>query len=215
MPIAEHLALFSLALFTGFSGAMMPGPMFVATVREACRGGPAAGPRVVGGHAAVEALLVGALAAGAGAALARPEVLFWISRLGGAVLLVFGLLTLRDARAAAATLAHPDAAGPARATHPFWAGVVTTVGNPYFYLWWSSVGLRLGADAERLGRAGYATFFAGHILADLAWYALVAWAVARGRRLASPRVLTGVIALCGLGLAALGLSFWWFAPTGG
>lgn len=203
MSLPDHAALFSLALFTGFTGAMMPGPMFAATVRESVRLGASAGPRVVCGHAAVEVLVVVALAAGLGSYLADPAWLRWISGLGGAMLIVFGWLTLRDARAAAAAIGSARA-GEGVKTHPFWAGLVTTVGNPYFYLWWSSIGLKLGTEAAALGRAGYATFFAGHILADFTWYTLVSFTLARGRSLGSPRVLAGVLALCGIALIGLG-----------
>lgn len=200
----DHLQLFLLALFTGFSGAMMPGPMFAATVKETVRSGAGAGPRVVAGHAVVEALLVAALAGGIGAALGEETTVRRIALWGGAVLLVFGLLTLRDARGAADTLAGP-ATADGKAGHPVLAGLVTTVTNPYFYVWWSGIGLDLGARAATLGRAGYATFFAGHILADLSWYALVSFLLARGRRLGSPRVLRAILLLCGVALAGLGV----------
>ena len=39
-------------------------------------------------------------------------------------------------------------------------------------------------------------FFAGHILADLAWYSLVAVAVAGGRRFLTDRLYRGLIAVC-------------------
>jgi threonine/homoserine/homoserine lactone efflux protein len=200
----DHLQLFLLALFTGFSGAMMPGPMFAATVKETVRSGAGAGPRVVAGHAVVEALLVAALAGGIGATLGDPATVRRIALWGGAVLVVFGLLTLRDARGAADTLAGP-AEADGKAGHPVLAGLVTTVTNPYFYVWWSGIGLDLGARAATLGRAGYATFFAGHILADLSWYALVSVLLSQGRQLGSPRVLRAILLLCGVALAGLGV----------
>jgi len=55
--------------------------------------------------------------------------------------------------------------------------------------------------------AGVASFFTGHVLADFAWYALVAFIVATGRKVMNDRVYQGLLVLCGLALLALGVYF--------
>ncbi len=55
-----------------------------------------------------------------------------------------------------------------------------------------------------LGIAGVASFFTGHILADLAWYALVAFIVATGRKVMNDTVYRGLLIVCGLALLSLG-----------
>jgi threonine/homoserine/homoserine lactone efflux protein len=49
-----------------------------------------------------------------------------------------------------------------------------------------------------------ALFYAGHILADFAWYSLVSGAVAQGRRFLSDQIYRGFLACCGLFLFAFG-----------
>jgi hypothetical protein len=55
-----------------------------------------------------------------------------------------------------------------------------------------------------LGIAGVASFFTGHILADFAWYALVAFIVSTGRKVMKDAVYHGLLIVCGLALLALG-----------
>jgi hypothetical protein len=49
-----------------------------------------------------------------------------------------------------------------------------------------------------------ASFFIGHILADFAWYALVAFIVATGRKFMKAAVYRGLLIVCGLALLSLG-----------
>jgi threonine/homoserine/homoserine lactone efflux protein len=208
MAFSAHLELFTTALVTGFSGAMMPGPMFAATVKETVRTGGWAGPKIVGGHAIIESTVVGGLALGLASFLGHPTTLAAIAYAGGAMLVIFGYMTLRDSRAAAGAIASAGGGGEeGTGAHPVWAGIVTTVGNPYFYAWWSSIGLQLGTQARELGNLGYLTFFCGHILADFTWYSLVSGVLSRGRRLGSPRIFRAILLACGAALVVLGLQF--------
>ena len=54
--------------------------------------------------------------------------------------------------------------------------------------------------ALQLGAIGLASFYTGHILSDIAWYSLVAFLVASGRRFMGTGVYRGVMVLCGLSL---------------
>jgi len=65
-----------------------------------------------------------------------------------------------------------------RRNHPVVSGVLMSVANPYWIIWWATIGLGYILYSWRFGLWGVAFFFAGHILADLAWYTVVAAAVA-------------------------------------
>jgi threonine/homoserine/homoserine lactone efflux protein len=60
-------------------------------------------------------------------------------------------------------------------------GAAVSIGNPYFALWWATVGLGLLGSAARLGRPAVACFYVGHVLSDFAWFAFVAGSLALGR----------------------------------
>jgi len=84
------------------------------------------------------------------------------------------------------------------------SGVLGSISNPYWFIWWITLGTVYLLWALSLGIAGVASFFTGHILADLSWYALVAFVVATGRKVINDAVYRGLLVFCGLALLALG-----------
>ena len=56
--MAALLSVFVLGFITALSGAMMPGPLLTATISESTRRGFLAGPRLMVGHALLEAALL-------------------------------------------------------------------------------------------------------------------------------------------------------------
>ena len=71
-----------------------------------------------------------------------------------------------------------------------------SVVNPYWIIWWATIGLGYILYSWQFGLRGVAFFFAGHILADLGWYSLVAAMVAGGRHFLTDRLYRGLIAVC-------------------
>lgn len=88
--------------------------------------------------------------------------------------------------------------------HPVLAGALISFSNPYWSLWWATVGLGYITLSLNRGGAGVASFFSGHILADLVWYSLISAAVAGGRRFLTPGVYRGILMMCGVFLVFLG-----------
>jgi threonine/homoserine/homoserine lactone efflux protein len=76
------------------------------------------------------------------------------------------------------------------------AGILFSLANPYWLIWWASIGLGYIVYSVQFGVAGVLFFFAGHILADLSWYAFISLGVAKGRRYFSDRVYRGLIGGC-------------------
>jgi threonine/homoserine/homoserine lactone efflux protein len=91
-------------------------------------------------------------------------------------------------------------------------GVLISVSNPFWTIWWATIGLGFLSWAYReAGATGVGTFFAGHTLSDFVWYAFVGFAVASGRRMMGERSYRILLAACGLFLIALG---GWFLSVG-
>ncbi|MDI6853651.1 MAG: LysE family transporter [Deltaproteobacteria bacterium] len=182
------------------SGALMPGPLLTLTVGESARRGFWAGPLIMVGHAVLELALVILLLIGVGAWLHRPWILGAVG-LGGAVMLGWmGLGLVRASRGGRLELDANAAGG----LHPVWAGVLMSLANPYWLLWWLTIGLGYVLFSVKYGFVGVLLFFVGHILADFAWYTLVAAAVARGSRFLSDQVYRNFLAGCGVFLFAFG-----------
>jgi threonine/homoserine/homoserine lactone efflux protein len=200
------------SFLVALSGALMPGPLLTVTVGEASRRGFWAGPLIILGHAILELVLVLTLLAGLGVWLNRPQVLGTVGLLGAGMLGWMGWSLLLASRTSRLTL---EGAAPG-GLHPIFAGVLMSLANPYWLIWWLTIGLGYVLFAARFGLLGVFLFFAGHILADFAWYTLVSAAVAQGRRFLSDGIYRGFLAGCAFFLFGfggyfgfLGIKFLW------
>jgi threonine/homoserine/homoserine lactone efflux protein len=175
------------------SGALMPGPLLTITVGEATRRGFWAGPLIILGHGLLELALVLLLLAGLGGVLNRPLILGTVGLVGGGVLAWMGLGLLRASRTSRLKFEAETTTG----MHPVWSGIFMSLANPYWLIWWLTIGLGYIIFAAKFGLLGVFLFFAGHILADLAWYTLVSTAVAYGRNFFTDGIYRGFLAGCG------------------
>jgi threonine/homoserine/homoserine lactone efflux protein len=188
------------------SGALAPGPTFFVTIAGSRRRGFWFGPLVVLGHALAELPVVALLLWWASTVLGNPYVLAAIGGVGAAALVWMGIGMVRQARRPPEELPEPAAGGPAP-TPPAGgryrifieavpAGFLTSIGNPYWHLWWVTCPTYLLASAAAQGWPGVAAFFIGHIAADLAWLSATSLAVSSGRRLLAGRLYTGLLVCC-------------------
>ncbi len=196
----------------GFSGAMMPGPVTTLIVTETARRGFIAGPLITIGHALLELVMVVALYFGLGDLLKQNAVAGAIGLLGGLFLLWMGLGIVRRAWQGQVSLNVAQTL-PSRGASdsPIIAGVLATITNPYWLLWWATVGAAYLISFRAFGLAGIVAFYIGHTLADWVWNNVVAFIVATGRRAMSDRVYRGILIVCGVFL--IGLSFY-FVSSG-
>jgi threonine/homoserine/homoserine lactone efflux protein len=186
------ITIFCTSFVIALSGAMMPGPLLTATISETSRQGFKAGPLLILGHGILELLLVLALILGLAPFLQRQEV-FIATAFAGAIILVWlAVNMLRTLH----TL-HIDWEGKSDGSnHLIMTGVLLSIANPYWTIWWASIGLGYILFSQKFGILGVFFFFAGHILADLTWYAIVSLAVDRGRHFLTDRLYRSVIGIC-------------------
>lgn len=208
--------LISTAFVIGLSGAMAPGSLLVVVVTETVRKGFWAGPMAVLGHAAMELFMVCLLALGLGQILSYHAALGMIGLVGGLMLFWFGWATVKTARSATLDFdrqASPDAASARKVPHKgLWstavAGMAASISNPYWILWWATIGAAyVAAGITRNGLFGAAVFLTGHLAADMAWYAFVSLALSTGARFFNDRVFRGVLHVCGAFLFLFGAYF--------
>ena len=205
--MSQLFFLFWSAFVVALSGALMPGPVLTATISEVMKRGFKAGPLIVAGHAILEIALLAAVVAGLGPWITRNTTMGVVG-IGGGVLLVLMGIQMAVTTGKAADSAMSSRADPASAIRgPVLTGILTSLSNPYWALWWATIGLNFAAIALKNGLAGLASFYTGHILADLAWYSLIAAAVASGRKICPRGVYIALITVCGIVLVALGVYF--------
>jgi threonine/homoserine/homoserine lactone efflux protein len=202
------LAVFLSAWMVGFSGAMAPGPISTIVVSEASRRGFWVGPLVTLGHAVAELVIVVALVLGLRDLLAGSQLQVAIALVGGCFLVWIGLTTTRDAlRSAPALALSPAGSGGMLRWGPAWAGLVTSFSNPYWFLWWGTIGASYVVVSLRLGTAGAIAFYGGHIMSDLSWNSLLSLLMASGRRWLPAGVVRGFLAATGAFMMGLGIYF--------
>ena len=162
------------AALISLSGVMAPGPLSAVTVGKGSES-PHAGIFIAIGHGIVEFPLMVAVLFGFGYVVTLPGVRPAIGIAGGAVLLVMAIGMFRGLRGGMVT-----AVSDGRS--PLAAGAVLTAANPYFLIWWATVGASMVMGAAAFGPAGVAVFMAVHWLCDFGWsWALSALSFRGGR----------------------------------
>ena len=199
-PPGELLAVTLTWWLVSLSGVLMPGPISAMAVSEGARRGAVAGPLITAGHAAAEVLMVVALAAGLSQVLRLPLVVGVIGVVGGIVLLWMGWGILRTARAGQASEWSSGSRASGHTSRGLaWTGLLTTISNPYWLLWWATVG---GAYLVAFSRFGVAAivvmFLVGHLALDLGWTTFLALTVGAGRGRVPARAYQVVLGVCGL-----------------
>jgi threonine/homoserine/homoserine lactone efflux protein len=154
-----------------------------------------------------EMAAVAALAMGLGKVFKRSLVAGLIGLLGGGFLLWMGVDIARSGWVGIALELGPGEMGGLTALGSVGAGVLASISNPYWVVWWASVGASYVVLALRRGLPGLGAFFSGHILSDLGWNSLLAFLIASGRGFLSASFYRGVLVVCGLILVALATYF--------
>jgi threonine/homoserine/homoserine lactone efflux protein len=198
------VTIFCTSFVLALSGALVPGPLLTITVSESSRRGLIAGPLMIFGHGLLELALVVALISGLAPVLGRDDVFILISLTGGAVLLWMGISMLRSLP----NLTLGGHATGKKSRNLVVMGIVLSAINPYWLIWWASIGLGYIMHSLKFGLLGVTAFFLGHILADLAWYALISFSIAKGQRLFSDLFYRQLIGTCAVFLILF--SCWFF-----
>lgn len=147
------------------SGALTPGPLTAAAAAIGARRGWLGGLLVSLGHMIVELPLVILIAFGLFSFLNEGLVKF-LSVLGGTTLLIFAYLTARSS--AKFEKKETDRS-------PILIGVIFTALNPFFLVWWATVGAALVAESIVLySNSGIVIFYTSHVWLDFLWLTFVA-----------------------------------------
>ena len=152
------------------------------------------------GHALVELFVFFLIVLGL--ATAAQQYSRYIAVLGGLALIAFGLLTVKGSKKASL-----DTPTSNSAQNPYLAGVLTSAANPYFWIWWLSIGGAMVIDGLKGGLILASLFMIGHWGADFGWYTLVSASLDKGRSVLSEANYQRILALCGCFLIVFGLYY--------
>ncbi|MCJ7766947.1 LysE family translocator [Candidatus Bathyarchaeota archaeon] len=184
------------------SGALAPGPLFAANLLQGTKGGMRSGFMISVGHTLVELPLVTLIALGISSMMSFPGFSLVVGLVGGCALIGFGLVQIVGAARHQIKLDEVQEAGIQKKALVL--GVGLTALNPYFILWWLTVGLGLVVQAVELGALlGVLIMYVSHVWMDYAWLTGTAYLSARGMMLIGGRGYRLLL----LGLAAFLIYF--------
>ena len=197
-------------LLVSVSGVLTPGPLFFANLALSRYGGFWSGIKIAIGHTIVELPLI-ILYSLPFIVLTFPITIFSmfkvISIIGGVSLIVFGIFYVVRTLSKNNNLTATDK--PSRIENPILAGILFTGVNPFFFLWWISVGIKLISDSlQLLGYPlGIVFLFFVHIWMDYAWLGLSSYFTSTCIKIVGSQYHKFIIILLTLPLFYYGINF--------
>ena len=183
------------------SGVMAPGPLFAANISYGLREGTRAGIKMAIGHTIVEFPLVVLLGIGVFSLESFPEFRDIISIFGAIALFVFAAMQIR-------TIFKKKEFGVNTKHGPLIAGITLSALNPFFIIWWLSIGFKLISDAMLMWAfAGILVVFVLHIWMDFAWLGTVSFLASKSSKILSNRNYKILMISLSLFLVYFGITF--------
>ena len=198
--LAEIFPTLILGFLIGLTGALAPGPTLVATINASLTGNWATGLKITLGHVIIETAIFFLIILGL-ASIASPYTTA-IAVVGGIALIIFGVLTLAGSRTASLSTTPSESVAS-----PYMAGLLTSAANPYFWIWWLSVGSALLIKSLAGGLLLAIVFMIGHWTADTSWYVFVSTGISTGKTILSDTTYHRIMAACGIFLVLFGLYY--------
>ena len=151
------------------SGVMSPGPLFTANIVYGLKEGKIAGLKIAMGHTVVEFPLIVFLGLGTISLETFPEYRILITVIGAIGLFVFAGLQIKS-------IFGKDFRNETNSNkNSFLAGILLSALNPFFIIWWLTIGIILITESIALwGFSGILILFIFHIWMDYVWLFAVA-----------------------------------------
>jgi len=187
------------------SGALAPGPLFFATVSQGSKHGAKTGLIFSIAHTVVEFSLIMLFALGLLTVASEPAVKTVIGAVGGIVLIAFGAFQIRNSfKSNLEEMEKPKSSYK----HLFLIGIVFTGLNPYFILWWLTVGGQLIIMAlEFAALLGVIFMFLCHVWMDYVWLTGVAYFAKKGTNIVGLKWYKPLMITFGAILIYFGVTF--------
>lgn len=189
------------------SGALAPGPLFFTNITHGTKSGAKGGLAFSVGHTIFELSLVVFLAVTLHAVISQLSVIeLVVGVIGGTALLVFGFLQIREALTAKAAVEGKKSRFSSK--NPLLLGTLFTGLNPYFIIWWLTVGLALIVNALALASfLGVLIMYIAHVWMDYVWLIGTAYLAKKGTNLTGRKGYKILMIIFGLILVYFGVNF--------
>ena len=208
----EVYQIFIGSMIVGFSGALVPGPMLTLVISSVARKGFWTSFFIVVGHSLLELVVVVSFFLGILKYLSSPLITKIIGILGGTLLLYIGVDIIISVFKKKYTidfksmLKQRTITGKSTGT-VILKGILISLMNPYWYIWWISIGAAFLIKSVEFNTLGVSSFYVGHISADFIWYLFIGFLVNTGRRFFNQKIYNGILIACSIFLFYLGIKF--------
>ncbi len=164
------------------SGVMSPGPLFSANIIYGIRQGKIAGLKIALGHTIIEFPLIILLGTGIFTSNIFPEYRILISIIGALGIFAFAGLQIKSLFQKNIQKNTESSRGP------ILTGIFLSALNPFFLVWWLTIGLKLISESIELwGFIGVIVLFLFHIWMDYLWLYMIAFFASKTRNFLSNR----------------------------
>ncbi|QLH04861.1 lysine transporter LysE [Nitrosopumilus oxyclinae] len=164
------------------SGVMAPGPLFTANISYGLREGTKSGVKMAIGHTIVEFPLVILLGIGVFSLESFPEFRTIISIVGAITLFIFAFVQIKN------TLQNNKNITSIPKHGPLLTGIVLSALNPFFIIWWLTIGFKLISDAMLMWAfSGILIVFFLHIWMDYVWLGGISFLASKSSQILSNR----------------------------
>jgi threonine/homoserine/homoserine lactone efflux protein len=208
----EIYEIFFGAMVVGFSGALVPGPMLTLVISSVAEKGFWTSFFIVVGHAILELAVVAAFFLGLLKYLENPLISKIIGILGGVFLFYIGIDILisvfrKKLKIDFKSIIKKRTMNTRSTGIIILKGILVSLMNPYWFIWWISIGAAFIIKSVQFNTLGVSSFFLGHISADFIWYLFIGFLISTGRRFFNQKIYNGILAACSLFLFYLGVRF--------
>jgi len=177
--------------------------MFAVTVTKSYQS-PWAGAKISLGHAIIEVPLILLIYFGFSRFFQNDVVQIVLSLVGGGMLIWMGISMYRSRRDVVES-------GKDLPYGAITAGIIMSISNPFFLLWWATAGMTLIMKFLEFGTAGLPVFILTHWTCDLIWLSIVSLVIYRTKTLWGKKFQSGIFIICSLLLLGFGV---WFVVSG-
>ncbi len=200
------------SLLVAFSGALVPGPMLTLVISSVAEKGFWTSFFIVVGHSLLELLVVISFFLGVLKCLENPLIVKIIAILGGVFLLYLGVDIIISIFRKKYIIDFKSIVKKRTITGKstvivILKGVLISLMNPYWYIWWITIGAAFIIKSVEFNIPGISSFYLGHISADFIWYLFIGFLINTGRKFFNQKIYNGILAACSIFLFYLGIRF--------
>ena len=198
----QFLEFSVLVIIVSASGVMAPGPLFAANLVYGLKQGTKSGIKMAVGHTIVEFPLVILLGIGVFSLESFPEFRTIISIFGAITLFVFAAIQIKSLFRKNESIYFNSKQGP------LITGILLSALNPFFIIWWLTIGFKLISDAMMIWAfAGILIVFVLHIWMDFAWLGVVSFLASKSKKIISNNIYKILMGGLSIMLIYFGITF--------